>query len=141
MGGCQSLQRPSEDLPYQLQGTFSYERQADDKLIFVPLDQEKNKYTSISICVEAIRDPQLESYQYSVPNHLLEFNVCLEHGASAAQRHSDSCKTVGEIFGQGKQETSSQLPTYRACRVRTPIAITYDRLNALLVERPERECS
>jgi len=87
------------------------------RLIFVPLDEENHRYKSISICVEAIRNPQIEPYKFSVPDHLLEFDVCLDHGTSTAQRHADSCKTVGELFGQRRHETSSDLPAYRSCRI------------------------
>jgi hypothetical protein len=97
------------------------------QLILVPLDKENHRYKSISICVEAIRNPHLESYEFSVPNHLLDFDVSLDHGASIAQRHTDSCKTVGELFGQERHETPSNLPAYRSCRVRVCVARIYDR--------------
>lgn len=114
--------------------------QTDVKLIFVPLDKENHQYKSISICVEAIQNPQIDSYEYSVPNHLLEFDVCLDHGASTAQRHADSCKTVGELFGQGRHETPSHLPAYRSCRVRVSVTMIHDRSLAVSIVRQGRRC-
>jgi hypothetical protein len=52
--------------------------------VFQPLKREKK--SAFSICIEAIRNPRLEqfNYHFSGGGTLLVFEVCLEHGISGS---------------------------------------------------------
>lgn len=83
----------------------------------MPISNAKQIYASFSICIEAIREPIVQtSSSYGYGNYL-EFNVCLEHGRTAVQRHPDTCKTVEELFEPHASEILPHPHAYQNCRV------------------------
>lgn len=91
----------------------------NEQLIFVPFAAAKQKYTSFSICIEAIREPNLATYDIYSQNSV-DFTVCLDHGRTAAQRHPETCRTVDELFDPGLQDVPPQHHVYRKCKVPVP---------------------
>src|ERR1700694_2693950 len=88
---------------------------SNTQLIFVPTPTEGQKFTSCSVCIEAIRDPRLDIYDYCIPSMYLQFNVSLDHAASAA--HPATVKTVNELFDSAGRVASIYSGDYRKCQV------------------------
>jgi len=118
------------------------------RLIFVPFPAAKQKYNSFSICIEAIREPHLQTYEIYGHN-AVDFIVCLEHGQTAAHRDPDSCRTVDELFDPGLQDVPPQHHTYRKCKIRMTFQKTgkakmfHKGINLLAAEGracPTRKC-
>lgn len=95
----------------------------------MPEPSEKQKYTSFSICIEAIRNPHLNIHDCYAPSSRIDFNVCLEHGQTEADRRSSTCKTVNELFDPGLHAASAQPHTYRNCGVSRSFYRSHDQLS------------
>lgn len=83
------------------------------RLIFVPTPSENQKYTSTSICIQAIREPRVETVNFVESRMFLELGVSLTHGASTA--HPATCKTVEDFFEPTDEALNSH--EYRNCNI------------------------
>ena len=86
-------------------------------MIFVPLACAKQRYTSFSVCIEAIREPHLRPFDLYGVKNAIDFSVCLEHGRTAAQKHPDTCKTVGDLVDPLYSAESRQAHSDQNCNV------------------------
>jgi len=118
------------------------------RLIFVPYPCEKQKYKSFSICIEAIQDPRMGTTDFPQPCHVLEFDICLDHGGLCAPR-DPTCKTVGEVFDPANSNTNSLHHTYRNCMIACQFRrlgrakMFFKGINLLILEGracPTRQC-
>jgi hypothetical protein len=84
------------------------------RLIFVPTPSENQTYTSSSICIQAIQEPHIDSYDYGAATAFLGFDIGLSHGASAT--HPATCKTIGDFF-EVPHDAPLNLHEYRRCHI------------------------
>jgi hypothetical protein len=73
-----------------------------------------NRYSTFSICIEAIHDPQLQQtcLRSQIPSRFLDFTIVLGHGLSGATPIKDN--GLGQFFPQTRK---GYFQSYRTSQV------------------------